>query len=98
MIEAGWLATDLQTFSIGKLIWTHEQHQTRAIQREMRWLLNATAAMHTASQGGRAMQERFQALERELRRLQSEPGTDAEPECQTPRSHEEFLKMLADNS
>lgn len=62
MIEAGWPARLVQTFSPAKLFLVFELSRQRQARLELRALVNATAA----SAGGDAAQKRYRQIEQEM--------------------------------
>lgn len=95
MIETGWPARLVQTFSPAKLFQVFEQSRMRKLRRELRDLINATAA----SAGGKAAQERFRQIERELRREERNTRqVEGEPQCETPLSAADFERMMKEEN
>jgi len=88
LIETGWPVRVVQSFSPAKLFLVFEQSRARRVRRELRDLINATAA----NAGGKAAQERFRQIEKELR-----GGKTAEPKCETPLNQEDFEAMMKED-
>lgn len=89
MIEAGWPGRLVQAFSPAKLFLVFEQSRARRVRRELRDLINATAA----NAGGKAAQERFRQIEKELN-----GGKSSAPKCETPLSQEDFEAMMKEDN
>lgn len=95
MIETGWPARLVQAFSPAKLFLVFEQSRMRRLRRELRDLIDATAA----AAGGKAAQERFRQIERELRREERNTRrVEGEPRSDTPLNAEEFEQMMKEEN
>lgn len=85
----------MQAFSPAKLFLVFEQSRMRRLRRELRELINATAA----TAGGKAAQERFRQIERELRREERNiQKPEAEPRSEMPLSVADFERMMKEEN
>ena len=91
MIEAGWPVRVVQTFSPAKLFLVFEQSRQRLLRRELRTLVNATAA----AAGGKAAQERYRQIEQELRGKKPAKGKGG---SEIPLSQAEFERMMQEEN
>ena len=63
----------------------------------MRWLSLLTAASHTGANGGEAAKKMLHQLEREMKG-HGGSNVEREPESNTPRSQEEFERMMREQT
>ena len=81
--------------SPAQLVWVHDGFKARQVRSEIRWLLNATAAVNTGTNGGEAAKARLEELQRELDG--TERGSkNAETKSQMPLNRDDFDRMMAE--